>query len=215
MQLMNMDEIKSTALDILVDIKRVCEENHIDYYIAYGTLLGAVRHKGFIPWDDDIDLWIPIEQYDSFIKAINDYSKYKVIDYTKDDLWTDFWAKVEDPHTLVIDNTLRKNQEKERVRGVAVDVFPLFECGGTVEELAKIRQSFKRWKRLFAHGFGRGSLKAKMYCTFLEIFGLNAHSQKQKILSAISKSSEGGITALLDQRVAKMGHIQRVALQAK
>lgn len=57
------DEIKSIALEGLRSITSICDKYNLRYYLAFGTLLGAVRHKGFIPWDDDIDLFLPREDY--------------------------------------------------------------------------------------------------------------------------------------------------------
>ena len=60
----SVEELKKLELDILKYLKNVCSENGLTYYLAFGTLLGAVRHKGFIPWDDDIDVWMPREDYE-------------------------------------------------------------------------------------------------------------------------------------------------------
>ena len=55
-------------MDLLEEIHRFCQEHHIVYYLSSGTLLGAVRHGGYIPWDDDIDLYMPRESYERFVK---------------------------------------------------------------------------------------------------------------------------------------------------
>lgn len=75
MKQMNLQEIQAFSLSILKDIHSFCVENGIHYSLAYGTLIGAVRHKGFIPWDDDIDLIMPRPDYDKFC------SLYKSPDY--------------------------------------------------------------------------------------------------------------------------------------
>lgn len=72
MKNLNLREIQLEALEILEKFHQICEDNNLTYYLAYGTLLGAIRHKGFIPWDDDIDVWMPREDYKIFCNIMND-----------------------------------------------------------------------------------------------------------------------------------------------
>lgn len=66
------EKLKEIELDILLDIVSLCQKKGIHYFLAYGTLLGAVRHKGFIPWDDDIDVAIPSEEVNSFVLSMKE-----------------------------------------------------------------------------------------------------------------------------------------------
>ena len=72
MNLMSKEEIKEHQLEILDFIDDICKKNNIPYFLSYGSMLGAVRHKGMIPWDDDIDLGIPRKYYDKLIELLSD-----------------------------------------------------------------------------------------------------------------------------------------------
>ena len=85
MKKLTLDEVKKIQLEILAYIDSFCKKNNISYFINYGTLLGAVRHKGFIPWDDDIDISMDREHYNMFIEKFNqDSSKYKILSLDTD-----------------------------------------------------------------------------------------------------------------------------------
>lgn len=79
MELNEVKKIQKVALDILIEIDRVCKKNNIEYILACGTALGAVRHQGFIPWDDDLDIAMTRENYGRFLEAL------------KNDLGEDFY----------------------------------------------------------------------------------------------------------------------------
>lgn len=88
--------LQLTILDILKDIDSICKENNIEYYIAYGTALGAVRHGGFIPWDDDIDICMTREAYDRFLEVMPNAmpEKYDLLDIKNTNKYSMCFAKV-------------------------------------------------------------------------------------------------------------------------
>ena len=78
---LTVDELKKYELDILKFIDYVCKKYNIKYFVSYGTLLGAVRHKGFIPWDDDIDVAMYREDYERFQKAVIEENNDKIYNF--------------------------------------------------------------------------------------------------------------------------------------
>ena len=112
-------ELKQIQLNILESIDKFCTENNLQYFLAYGTLIGAVRHKGYIPWDDDIDICMPRPDYEKFIKKYNQYP-YAVIDHRNSPNYLIPFAKVHDIRTSMNETMYVQNDF-----GVYVDVFPL------------------------------------------------------------------------------------------
>ena len=109
---------KSLFTDILISIDKWCSTNGVRYSLALGTLIGAVRHKGFIPWDDDIDIWMPRPDYEKFIRYF-DSEWHKVISYKNTPGYPLEYAKVHDCRTVVF-------EAGENVGwGISVDVFPV------------------------------------------------------------------------------------------
>lgn len=99
-----LEDIWTVELEILDEIDRVCVENGLRYSLAYGTLLGAVRHGGFIPWDDDIDIMMPREDYDR-LRAIwseKANSGFILEDETMHDDYMNNFAKVRKDHTTFL-----------------------------------------------------------------------------------------------------------------
>ncbi|MBR3134852.1 MAG: LicD family protein [Clostridia bacterium] len=119
MKELNKEELKNVQLEILKYINTICKENNITYYIFFGTLIGAVRHKGFIPWDDDVDICIKREEYNRFIKVVQKDKKYNLISFETDPNYYFPFARVSDKKTQLV----LKNIRDINNFGVFVDVF--------------------------------------------------------------------------------------------
>ena len=120
----NIAAAQKVMLDILIEGHKICVKHNITYWLEAGTLLGAVRHKGFIPWDDDCDISMPREDYEKFLEiAQNELPKNMFLQtkYT-DPECTIRWAKVRKNGTLLI----QKNETgKENFHhGIFIDIFP-------------------------------------------------------------------------------------------
>lgn len=124
----SINKIHEVNLNILKEVDRVCKKNKVVYYLESGTLLGAVRHNGFIPWDDDIDLLVKREDLAKFIKACKKDldTKYEII--TPKDFNGHFFDFV--PRIIVKDSQLRNTTAEDKFYGnmqnrIALDIFVL------------------------------------------------------------------------------------------
>lgn len=117
-------KLQLLQLEMLVELDRVCKANDIKYQIAGGTLLGAVRHKGYIPWDDDADVVMLREEYEKFKKVANQLDSTICFfqDHTTDEEYRWGYGKLRHTGTKYI----RLGQEHIKCKtGVFIDVFPL------------------------------------------------------------------------------------------
>ena len=117
---LGLKDIQRVSLDILKDVHAFCISNGINYSLAYGTMLGAVRHKGFIPWDDDIDIIMPRPDYERFKKSFKS-SKGNVL-VTEDESYIAF-SRVCDTQRTMTGKSLWPWSKKEL--GLWIDIFPL------------------------------------------------------------------------------------------
>ncbi len=110
--------------DILDTIHEICQKHRIRYSLFYGTLIGAVRHKGFIPWDDDIDIVMPRKDYNRFMKIWENESPqgYILQNYNTDTDYTNNFAKVRKDNTTFIQS--EEEKDKKYHKGIFIDIFP-------------------------------------------------------------------------------------------
>ena len=119
-----MDNLQVKQLDIFKEVVKVLEKNDLTYYLVYGTLLGAVRHKGFIPWDDDLDIALTMQDYDKFISIANECLPKHLFCQThlSDAHYFNPYAKIRDSNSTFIETS---SKHLDINHGVFIDVFPI------------------------------------------------------------------------------------------
>lgn len=157
MKKISFKDAQNISFNILKHIDDFCKQNAITYFIGHGTLLGAVRHQGFIPWDDDIDILMFRKDYEKFISCFNavDQEIYQCLSFETGTFYLPY-AKVMDTRTVV----KAKNFVEIEDNGIAVDVFPMDYVSDSKEECVKIRNKYRIYGKL---------LRYSLYNNFSEI----------------------------------------------
>lgn len=121
----NIEKLHQVDLNITKEVLKLFEKHGLHYFMLGGTMLGAIRHKGFIPWDDDIDLGMPRNDYDKFLeiapKELPDH--LKVVNYRTDSNYHYYITRILDTNTKVIE--VRIGNEAEKYTHASIDIFPI------------------------------------------------------------------------------------------
>lgn len=192
-------KMQLTELDMLVEFDRVCRKYNIKYIIGSGTLLGAVRHKGFIPWDDDADVEMLREDYEKFKRISNDLDEdicyFQCHDNETEYLWG--YGKLRHTNTVCV----RGGQERAKWRtGIFIDVFPVDDIPKNIvgQRIQDVCCFFIR-KIIYAH-IGKDSakgIKKGIYSILAKIPVERAHRYLKKFISKSNNTSDNNVRGLM------------------
>ncbi len=180
-----MTEVQKVILSIYNEVARICDRNNISYYAIGGTCIGAIRHKGFIPWDDDLDIAIPIEHWDKFLSLMQTELPKQYYLYTSDTIkkYHYTFAKICDRNTTFIERS-QYNIPKS-YKGIYIDVMPLsgfpdneIERNKFIHKLSLLDRYNKR--RRFPETFGtlKGFIFSALFMTIGKLFPFNFFSRE-------------------------------------
>jgi len=145
---MELELIKKRELEIMKEFHRVCDEANLKYVLAFGSMIGCIRHDGFIPWDDDIDVTMPYDDYIKFIEVANEYLKTDYFLQTPD---TDYgyyypFIKLRLKNSCVLSSYPPSGKFKEH--GIYIDIFPTLNVPKSKFLLKKIKFSNLIWSQI-------------------------------------------------------------------
>lgn len=155
-KVIELDELKQIEMQTLREIHQICEKEGLRYSLVGGTLLGAIRHGGFIPWDDDIDIAMPRSDYNRLIEYCKtNETPFRMICVETEDRYSYLFAKAVNPNTTIVEAGTNRNEVD---MGVYVDIFPLDGMADDYESSVKVfrKKRFSRelliaynWKKYF------------------------------------------------------------------
>ncbi len=190
MKLLNSYQIKENEVKILLDFDNFCKTNNLKYYLAGGTLLGAIRHKGFIPWDDDIDVCMPRLDYEFFVKNYAPLKSNYVVKSSSLKTLTSPFAKIINKNIYI--NT--KYNASEANKNLWIDIFPVDGLPEDRDEVEKIYKKCKFYRTILLlvdAKLGKGTTIFRKYSKYIlkplaKLYGRNRCVDK---IEQIAKSN--------------------------
>lgn len=170
MREITLQELKDIQLEILDSVHEFCTKNNLKYSISYGTLLGAKRHGGYIPWDDDIDIMMPRKDYEAFIKTYKN-PIYQVYHHSITSGYQIPFAKVGNSRTIINEESAMKLQI-----GINIDIFPIDVCPANKSEISRFlkhKLMINRLYKVFIYKRSDDHLKWKVIRSIINIILCN------------------------------------------
>lgn len=159
MKEISIEELKDMQIDMLEKIHMFCIKNGIHYFISYGSLIGAIRHKGYIPWDDDIDISMPRPDFEKFVHTFNgEYPELEVL--APEINWNFFepYANVYDKRTILLEDN---NPHNGVDIGVKIDIFPIDGVPSNISDYYKHRKKIRKLNLL--RGYKKETIWKQLY----------------------------------------------------
>ena len=188
----DLEELKKIQLDILLKVHAFCEDEGLRYSLDSGTLLGAIRHKGYIPWDDDIDIIMPRPDYRRFLNEFNGYFPELEV-YAPELDWNYYapYANVCDTRTILKEG---RNGHRKTELGIKIDIFPVDGAPADYDEYLLVLKKIDRLnlmlqsKRLSLRPFDYSfrTTASVIYHRLISVF--RSYSSIQKEISMICQS---------------------------
>lgn len=140
------EELKVIQMDVLSAVHRFCSSHHIKYSLGCGTMLGCARHQGYIPWDDDIDIYLLRNDYNRLIKEFPDMLEehYRFVTLERDSRWNRAYGKIYDSRTVMKEATSECYE-----LGVNIDVFPIDNVPDDEDEWHRYNKSRRRLQHIY------------------------------------------------------------------
>lgn len=173
--------VKDVELEIIKQFVSVCEEYSLKYYLMGGTMLGAIRHHGFIPWDDDIDVGMPRSDYEKFLERAHDAIKppYFLQNVYTEKSYPGIHSKIRNSNTTFIESTSRKLNINH---GIFIDIFPLDYYPEDVESQNKIDRSIQSMNRRISDFYYTFNTKQSIKRRIIGLFDLVKHPDARATL---------------------------------
>lgn len=194
MREIGLEERKKLQLEMMDEVDSFCRKNNLTYYLAFGTLIGAIRHKGYIPWDDDMDIMMPRDDYNKFAALFPREGFYRFLVPGMVNNYPYAFGKIIDIRTVKKEPIRRKYQ----VIGLDIDVFPIDNYPYDIDEAEKWCDDISRTQKLlnkqfalFAKGstFFRTIVKNTIICfwNILDYLGIYTVNKSVLKLDKLSK----------------------------
>lgn len=180
----SLRKLQNIQLDILKEYIRICKKYHLQYFLIGGSCLGAVRHQGFIPWDDDIDVGMPREDYEKFLEvAVNELPRSYFLQTAKTDPHYPLnFAKIRHNQTAFLESAVA---HLEINHGVYMDIFPIDGYSSSLRLKWKIKRL--KWGIEKAFTLKEWRSKFKSMCVRMSTATLRDYHKTRDILNATVK----------------------------
>lgn len=156
--MMTLKDVQEVSLVLLKEFHKFCVEHNLRYSLTYGTLIGAVRHQGFIPWDDDVDVMMPRPDYDRFVKLYKDDDRFACLAPEKRNSLFAYARLVDLQRTFVRPGAPWSNVET----GIWIDIFPIDGVEDNKEKfLEMVKRTYPIWRRTVLARQAMGTLSFK------------------------------------------------------